>query len=161
MKAESSKKTVRLFKRHEKKYFKNNSAVIGMVGSRHYRNADKVNQIVKKLNAKDKNVIVASGGADGADALAKEAALSFKIPYLEFTPEHESANKYTIQQGRRFDKRYDAQYYFKRNYELAKFVDLLVAFIPKRYIGDKDNANGTKHTIKKAKELDTEVMVLT
>lgn len=167
MKASSTKEksaendTIRLFKKYEKKYFNRNSVIVGVVESRHYRNANEISRVVQKLNAKPQNIVIASVDDERKTPFVKREALSFRIPYLEFTAEYESANKHTVQQGRRFGKRYDAQLNYKRNYELVRFVDLLVAFIPERYIGDKDSAVRAKQTVRKAKQLDTETMVMT
>lgn len=150
-------KTRRVFMRHEKRYMKREGFVVGIVGSREWTNREKVNHVITTLQEKRGGLSIASGGADGADKMAMQLALHHGIPYKEFTPEHEEANKWTIQQGRRFDKKYSARHFFKRNAELANYVDLLVAFIPRDFIGVDDKAKGTKYTIKKAKRNNTKV----
>jgi len=153
-------KTRRVFMRHEKRYMKWEGFVVGVVGSREWADRGKMNHVITTLQEKRDGLSIVSGGADGADKMAKHLALHHGIPYKEFTPEHEEANKWTIQQDRRFGKDYAPRFFFKRNAELAKYVDLLVAFIPEDFIGDPENAKGTKHTVKVAKKHDTKVTVL-
>lgn len=151
----------RVFQTHEKIYMKKYGFTVGIVGSRDWNNRGKVNEVIKSLMKKREGLCIVSGGADGADQIAKQLALHHGIPYKEFTPQHEEANKWTVQEGREFDKNYDPYHYFKRNAEIAKYVDLVIAFIPKKYVGDPQKAKGTKDTIEKAKDReDTKVMVL-
>jgi DNA recombination-mediator protein A. len=153
--------THRVFMRHEKRYMKFHGFMVGIVGSREWNNREKINEVITTLQEKRNGLCIVSGGANGADSVAKHLAIHHNIPYKEFTPEHEPANKWTVQQDREFNKEYSVHFYFKRNAELATYVDLLIAFIPEGYVQNPERAKGTKHTIKKAKKHnDTQVVTL-
>jgi len=151
-----------LLKRHEEAYIEGNSLKVGVVGSRDWEYPQKVVEVVDTLRRKPMDICIVSGGCPaGADLYAKEMALSLEIPYKEFTPQFRERTEYTAQPDyMEFDKTYEAYYYFKRNKELAKYCDLVVAFIPEDYIDNPEKATGTKHTLQKARENGTKTMIL-
>lgn len=55
-----------------------------IVGSRHYNKFDEFALKVDKILANKSNVVIVSGGASGADALAKRYALEKGYSYREF-----------------------------------------------------------------------------
>ena len=152
----------KIFKKHENNYIQKHWLRVGIVGSRDFEDGDKIFDVVRTLKEKPKRITIVSGGCPkGADAFAKEAALQFGVPYREFTPEFRSPTVHTVQDEEKFEKKYSPHLFFKRNAELAEYCDLVIGFIPEEYVGDPNNARGTKHTIECAREEpDTKVMVL-
>lgn len=152
----------KIFKKHEDKYIQKHWLRVGIVGSRDFEDSEKIYDVVRTLSEKPKRITIVSGGCpDGADAFAKCAAFEFGVSYREFTPEFRSPNIYSIQDEEKFGKKYSPHLFFKRNAELAAYCDLVIAFLPEEYIGDPENARGTKHTIECARdEPNTEVIVL-
>lgn len=134
---------------------------VGIVGSREFPDAYKIGRVVETLLEKDIDFVIVSGGAEGVDSYAKHTANREDIPYLEFTPEFEDPNKYSVQPNSAFGKSYGADLYHKRNRQIARFVDLLVAFVPESHVGNPQKSRGTKSTIKKGKKCEsTEIMIL-
>lgn len=152
----------KIFKKHENEYIKKHWLRVGVVGNRDFEEKKKVFDVLKTLEEKPQKITVVSGGcSSGPDAYAKNAAIQLGVPYREFTPEFKSPNIYTVQDEEKFGKEYSPHLFFKRNSELASYCDLVIAFIPEEYVGDPDNARGTKHTIECAREEpNTKVIVL-
>jgi len=111
----------------------------GVVGSRLFNDYSYLKNILSyylKLNLID---CVVSGGAKGADLLAKQFAKENNIPYKEFLP------KWNI---------YGKSAGYKRNVQIVKHSDIIVAFRTK--ISEN---KGTNHTIKIAEEQGKEIVI--
>ena len=132
---------------------------IGIVGSREYENRRKIKDTIYKLNQKFGigNVEIVSGGCPhGADKYAKKYALELECHYKEFNPSHTQKNFYSAMPEAFYDKRYHVQNFFHRNKFIAKYVDYLFAFIPEGI-----DSKGTMHTVKQAKTLGKNVIIIT
>jgi len=104
---------------------------IAIVGSRDFTDYEKVEQEVLKHIKVEKIDKVVSGGAKGADTLAKKFAEKYKIPLLEFLPEW---------------KKYGRGAGPMRNTTIIENADVVFAFPTK-------DSKGTRDSIRKAQEL--------
>ena len=130
---------------------------IGIVGSREYKNNDKVVRVIEEAINKfgQENVCVVSGGAKGADLLGKQVALIMDVMYEEYNPSHTPHNIYSVKPKEFFGKEYNPGNFFERNTSIAEACDYIVGFIPK---GVK--AAGTMDTVNKAKKLNKPVWIM-
>lgn len=130
---------------------------IGIVGSREYKNKEKVKKVlqaaIRKFSKDD--IMVISGGAIGADTLGRECALELDLDFVEFNPAHTLPNEYSGMRDEYYQKPYNVGNYFERNSLIAEFSDRLFAFIP-----DGITCNGTMNTYRKAKKLNKKVTIL-
>lgn len=94
---------------------------IAVVGSRSFDDFDRMNFILNRY----KIDVIISGGAIGADSLARKYALDHKISIAEFLPEW---------------KRFGKQAGFIRNKLIVNACEGLIAFWD-------DESRGTKHSI--------------
>ncbi len=131
---------------------------IGIIGSREYSNKRKIKDTIFKLKNKfGENVEIVSGGCPhGADKYAKKYALDFELKYREFNPAHTVQNLYSAMHENYYGKEYTPKHFFHRNKLLAKYVDYIIAFIPK-----DAPSNGAIDTVKHAKKLGKKVVVIT
>ena len=103
---------------------------IAIIGSRTYTNKTQIKNFMFRLKMEHPNVEIVSGGAkDGADKYAKKFALEFKIPYSEFPPQHQAHNMHCVMEAYNYGKPYAVGYYHKRNKDLVKYSDKVVAFV--------------------------------
>jgi predicted Rossmann fold nucleotide-binding protein DprA/Smf involved in DNA uptake len=130
---------------------------IGIVGSREYSNKRKIKDTIFQLKNKfGEDVEIVSGGApDGADRFAKKYALDFELRYKEFNPSHTVMNLYSACNEAYYGKKYSPRHFFHRNKLLAKYVDYVIAFIPRGI-----ESRGTLHTIKEAHKLNKKIVVI-
>lgn len=131
---------------------------LGIVGSRSYTNKDRMKVVIEKYiekYGKDNLTIVSGGCGSGGDFLAKELALEMGVDYKEYPPIHSKHNSYCILPEENYNKPYQVSNFFARNSQIAEYVEHLVAFIVK---GIK--ASGTQDTIRKARKLGKQVLVL-
>ena len=116
----------------------------GIVGNRfewdvHFVHA-KITDIIFNDKADEMTeVTIISGGACGIDTFAKEYAMVNGIYYKEFLPNNREP----------FPERF-----FNRNRKIAEECDILIAF------DKKDGRSGTKNTIRYARELNKEVIII-
>jgi predicted Rossmann fold nucleotide-binding protein DprA/Smf involved in DNA uptake len=131
---------------------------IGIVGSRRYENKRKIKETIFNLKKKfNTEVEIVSGGCKfGADKYAKKYALDFQLKYKEFNPSHTVQNLYSACNEGYYSKDYSPRNFFHRNNLLAKYIDYLIAFIPKGV-----TSNGTMDTIKHAKKLGKKIVIIT
>jgi hypothetical protein len=119
---------------------------IAIIGSRTYSNKTKMKNFMFRLKMEHTDVEVVSGGAkDGADKYAKKYALEFKIPYSEFPPQHQPHNMYCVMEA----------YYHKRNKDLVKYSDKVVAFVK-----DGEITNGTKSALEYCEKINKKYVIL-
>jgi hypothetical protein len=98
---------------------------IGVVGSRSFNDYRRLQEVLNKQCGfpTRKNTII-SGGARGADSLAKRYAKSFKLAYEEFLPDWD---KYGKSAG------------FRRNQHIVNASEIIVAFWDGKSRGTKDS----------------------
>ena len=105
---------------------------VAIVGSRSYTNSRKIQDFVFKLKeGYGKDLEIVSGGCgDGADKYAKKFALEFDVKYSEFPPVHKPHNIHCVNGPYKYNKPFYKSNYHKRNEEIAKYSDKVVAFCP-------------------------------
>lgn len=126
---------------------------LAIIGSRKYNNKNRIHKIVKEY-IKNYDITIVSGGAIGADSLAKEIALEEKITYIEFPPIHSKWNQYCFHPLEYYSKTYNVKNYWLRNKEIIDFSDHILAFVIKGV-----EAKGTLGTVQMAKELNKKVIL--
>lgn len=122
--------------------------VVGVIGSRTYTDAKKVFDTLDDLGY-DK-ICVVSGGAAGADTLAKEWATHRNHLFHEFIPDWDDiSQKDALIRINKYGKKYDAKAGFRRNQQIIDASNVLYAF----HYG----TNGTKDSISRAKKKGIEI----
>jgi predicted Rossmann fold nucleotide-binding protein DprA/Smf involved in DNA uptake len=109
---------------------------VAVVGSRGFGALDLVTAYVNQLSMDD---IVVSGGADGVDKTAEEAAIARGMKTIIFPAKW---------------KEYGRSAGFRRNLHIVEEADRVVAFWDKK-------SKGTKHTIDIARKMGKPVMLVT
>jgi predicted Rossmann-fold nucleotide-binding protein len=130
---------------------------LAIVGSREFKKENKVKALLESYIQRYgfENVTVVSGGCpDGADALAKKAALEMGLQYIEFPPKHRCHNEYCIRPPEEYGKEYHVSNFFVRNSQVAEFCEHLVAFTIKGV-----RCNGTMDTYGKAKRMNKKCLL--
>ena len=130
---------------------------IGIVGSRSYTDKKKVKDLIFNIKEKygDEVEIVSGGQPKGADGLAKKYALEFNMKYVEFPPSHYNHNMHCILPIGEYNKPYYVSNFFKRNKQIAKYSNIIVAFIP-----DGVESRGTMDTVGHAEKLKKLVKII-
>ena len=109
-----------------------------------------------RLKMEHKDIEVVSGGAkDGADKYAKRFALEFGLDYSEFPPQHQTHNQHCVMEAYNYGKPYNVGYYHKRNKDLVKYSDKVVAFCK-----DGEITNGTKSVLEYCKKINKKFVIL-
>ena len=105
---------------------------IAIVGSRSYTNTRKIKDFIFNLKEQfgDELEIVSGGQKHGADGYAKKFALEFDVKYSEFPPAHKPHNIHCVNGPYKYNKPFYKSNYHKRNEEIAKYSDKVVAFCP-------------------------------
>lgn len=131
---------------------------VAIVGSRKYVSKNKIKDFIFRLREKyGDDVSVVSGGCkDGADKYAKKYALELDVDYIEYPPIHEQPSMYCPEPDYLYAKKYTVWNFFKRNRQIAKHSDVVVAFIP---VGVE--SKGSLDTLKHAKDFNKKIMVIT
>jgi len=129
---------------------------IAIIGSRTYTNKKKIQDFLFRLKMEHKDMEIVSGGAkDGADKYAKRFALEFGLKYSEFPPQHQTHNQHCIMEAYNYGKEYNVGYYHKRNKDLVKYSDKVVAFIKDDII-----TNGTKSALEYCEKNNKKFVIL-
>ena len=129
---------------------------IAIVGSRTYTNKTKLKNFMFRLKMEHQGVEVIRGGAkDGADKYAKRYALEFGLPYSEFPPQHDPHNIHCVMEAYNYGKPYGVGYFHKRNKDMVKYSDRVVAFCK-----DGEVTNGTKSTLEYCKKFNKKFIIL-
>ena len=129
---------------------------LGIVGSRRYKNKDKVRKAIEAvINEYGDKIVIISGGAYGADLFGKEIALEKGLKYIEFNPSHTNYNQYSGMNEDWYNKPYNVGNFFERNTFIAEHSDYIIAFIP-----DGMTSNGTMDTVNKARKLNKRIIIL-
>jgi predicted Rossmann fold nucleotide-binding protein DprA/Smf involved in DNA uptake len=112
---------------------------IGVVGSRTFNNYSLLKQVLDRfvLNVEEKPLTIVSGGAKGADSLARRYCEEHNIQIVEFLPEWD---KYGRGAGP------------IRNKKIVDYSDFIVAFWD-------GCSRGTASTIRFAKQMDKQVFI--
>lgn len=111
---------------------------LAIVGSRTFENYDLVCAEVAKIQETQKVDLIVSGGAKGADTLAKKFAALHKIPLMEFCPDYD---------------RYGRGAPLQRNTLIVKNSDIVLAFVAA-------SSKGTWDTIRKAQAAGKRVIIV-
>lgn len=130
---------------------------IAVVGSREYENKTKIKEFVLTLKKKfgERLEIVSGGQIKGADGIAKKVALEYEIDYKEFAPAHYKYNIHCALPRKFYGAAYSTGHYHIRNDQLAKYSDMIIAFIPEGV-----ESNGTKDTLKRGKKYGKKTIVI-
>lgn len=130
---------------------------LAIVGSRAFTDVEKVVEVVEKYIAQyGESLVIASGGAKGADAIGKEVALRNGIKYIEFPPAHQTHNEYCLLPAEHYGQPYKVTNFFERNAQIAEYVDHVAAFVVEGI-----ECNGTMNTVEKARSLGRSVFIFT
>ena len=125
---------------------------IAIIGSRNFTNKRKIQDFLFRLKMEHTDIEIISGGAkDGADKYAKR----FGLDYSEFPPQHQTHNQHCVLEAYNYGKPYNVGYYHKRNKDLVKYSDKLVAFIKDDII-----TNGTKSALEYCKKINKKFVIL-
>ena len=111
---------------------------LAIVGSREFENYDLLCAEVAKIRETQKIELIVSGGAKGADTLAKKYAALNHIPLMEFLPDYE-----------RFGRGAPLQ----RNTLIVQNADWVLAFVTA-------SSKGTWDTIRKAQKALKKVIIV-
>ena len=111
---------------------------LAIVGSREFENYDLLCAEVAKIRETQKIDLIVSGGAKGADTLAKKYAALNHIPLMEFLPDYE---------------RYGRGAPLQRNTLIVQNADWVLAFVTA-------SSKGTWDTIRKAQKALKKVIIV-
>ena len=111
---------------------------LAIVGSREFGDYDLLCAEVAKIQQTQKIDLVVSGGAQGADTLAKKFAARNRIPLMEFLPDY---------------ARYGRGAPLQRNSLIVKNADWVLAFVTA-------TSKGTWDTIRKAERAKKKVIIV-
>lgn len=115
---------------------------IAIVGSRRRLDKEKVELLVNEL---PENTIVISGGCDGVDTWAVDAAKKRGLEYIEYEPKKLDSNASYFEV---------VQTYYDRNFLIAEdAIDGVFAF------PSSDRKGGTENTLKHAKKLKRKIVL--
>ena len=130
---------------------------IAIVGSREYTNKTKIKEFVLTLKKKfgERLEIISGGQQHGADGIAKKIALEYEIDYKEFAPAHYKYNIHCALPRKFYGAAYSTGHYHIRNDHIAKYSDIVIAFIP-----DNTKSSGTQDTLKRAKKYGKKTIVI-
>jgi len=130
---------------------------IAIVGSREYTNKTKIKEFVLTLKKKfgERLEIISGGQQQGADGIAKKVALEYEIHYKEFAPAHYKYNIHCALPRKFYGAAYSTGHYHIRNDHIAKYSDIVIAFIP-----DNTKSSGTQDTLKRAKKYGKKTIVI-
>ncbi|MBP3267603.1 MAG: DUF2493 domain-containing protein [Ruminococcus sp.] len=122
---------------------KDNKKYILVVGSRSFCDYKYAAHILDKVANSHKDIVIVSGGADGADALAKRYAAERDFEYVEFPADW---------------KTYGKSAGYIRNEEMHKYI---AQFKTRKVIAFWDGVSkGTAHSFKLAEKYNNEIHVI-
>ncbi len=98
---------------------------------------------------------VSGGQKQGADGYAKKYALEFDVKYSEFPPAHYQYNQHCVLESFNYGKPYAVWHYHTRNKEIADYVDVMIAFIPKGIL-----SKGTNSALKEADKKEKKYVII-
>jgi len=128
---------------------------IAVIGSRTFKDYSLLKQTLDELIKQFKvEPIIVSGGAKGADSLAKMYAIENKLQIKEFYPDWNNLDhpEARIKIGR-FGRKYDANAGLRRNTQIIEEADIVVAF--------HNNSPGTADSLRKARALNRWILEVT
>lgn len=123
---------------------------LAIIGSRYYKNKDKIQQIIERYKNKYKeDLTILSGGClTGADSLAKSIAIDLNVKYIEFAPAHFKWNVYCFYPESYYSQIYSVKHFWTRNREIVEKADHILGFVYANIV-----AKGTMGTVEIAKQL--------
>lgn len=113
--------------------------IVSITGSRTFSDFEKLSQKIDEIAPSE----ICSGGASGADLLAKKYAKSNRIKFKEFLPLFKTDKNIP----------YHPRYFFNRNKALVDYCHILLAFWDGK-------SKGTKFTIDYAKKIGRDVIII-
>lgn len=122
---------------------------VAVIGSRDFEDYILLEKV---LNGFDIHLIT-SGGARGADSLAEKYAKNKGIDVSIIEAKWDDFSEPCVVKYNRYGKKYNTLAGFKRNQEIIKDVDLVIAFWD-------GQSPGTRDSIKKAEQLEKTVIVV-
>jgi hypothetical protein len=130
---------------------------IAVIGSRTYEKKLVIKNFIFEAKQKfGKDLEIVSGGAkDGADKYAKKYALEFDCKYTEFNPAHTPMNLYSAMHKAFYGKKYHVSQLFHRNTLIAKYSDVMAAFIDPNV-----KSSGSYHSVEQMKKLKKPVVII-
>ena len=111
---------------------------LAIVGSREFTNYDLLCREVAKIQETQKIDLIVSGGATGADTLAKKYAAKNRIPLMEFLPDY---------------SRYGRGAPLQRNSLIVQNADWVLAYVTA-------SSKGTWDTIRKAERAKKKTIIV-
>lgn len=111
---------------------------LAIVGSREFENYDLLCVEVSKIKETQTIELIVSGGAKGADTLAKKYASMNNIPLVEFKPDY---------------KKFGHNAPVQRNKLIVEISDCVLAFVA-------PTSKGTWDTIRKAEKMSKKVIIV-
>ncbi len=130
---------------------------VGFVGSRSYTNRGRILEIMTKFigyYGPEGFRVVSGGCPDGADAIAKEVALSLGLEYLEYAPAHFQYKSYMAGSPEDYGKSFSNSNYHARNRKIAENCRVVLAFVVKG-----QSRRGTDSTLRACEDCKTESIV--
>lgn len=119
---------------------------IAIIGGRDFTNYDLLKLKLMPYRVTATQII--SGGAHGADTLAKKFAKENNIPLKEYLAEWDLFEEPCKIKVNRNGKKYNALAGFNRNIKIIKNADFVVAFWDGHSVGTRDSI-GKAHKLKK------------
>ena len=89
------------------------------------------------------------------DLFISQAGYEYEIDYKEFAPAHYKYNIHCALPRKFYGAAYSTGHYHIRNDQLAKYSDMIIAFIPEGV-----ESNGTKDTLKRGKKYGKKTIVI-
>jgi len=130
---------------------------IAVIGSREYTNKTKIKEFILTLKKKfgERLEIISGGQPKGADGIAKKVALEYEIHYKEFAPAHYKYNIHCALPRKFYGAAYSTGHYHIRNDHIAKYSDMVIAFIP-----EDIKSSGSRDTLKRAEKYRKKTIVI-
>lgn len=126
---------------------------IAIVGTREFKDYSILKCIMTSLFSDIRILEIISGGAKGADTLARQYAEEKEIPLKEFLPDWDNiSHPDAIVKTNRWGKKYDSRAGFRRNRLIIERADIVLALW-------NGKSKGTKNSIDIAEKLKKNLMI--
>jgi len=122
---------------------------IAVIGSRDFEDYPLLEKVLNRFDIH----LITSGGTKGADSLAEEYAKNKGIEINVIEAKWDDFSEPCVIKYNQYGKKYNTLAGFKRNQEIIKGVDVVIAFWDGK-------SPGTRDSIKKAEQLEKTVIVV-
>jgi len=122
---------------------------VAVIGNRDFEDYLLLEKVLNKFDIH----LITSGGAKGADSLAEEYAKNKGIEINVIEAKWDDFSEPCVIKYNQYGKKYNTLAGFKRNQEIIKAVDVVIAFWDGK-------SPGTRDSIKKAEQLEKTVIVV-